>query len=378
MKILHLTKYFPPTYGGIENQAKYICDYLHEKKIKTTVLAFGKKNSIKSTNYKIFEVKPFFTILSQPFSIKYFFLAKKIFNQNDIIHFHYPNIMGLLVCFFFLKKKKLIIHWHSDIINQKYINLLFYPIEKNLIKRASKIIFTSKIYSKRFKYYKQYKKKIKVINCGSHDLSKEFDRRKELKKKFLKIKKKYENFNIIYSIGRLVKYKGYKYLIKSSTHLDKNTKIIIAGDGKEYSDLQKLIKRQNLNNKVFLIKKISYTDHLIYLKLCKVFCLPSISKNEAFGVALIEAMSFSKPLVSTNIDGSGIKFVNLNNLTGYVVPVKNSTKLGKRLFELINSKFINKHFSKNSKIRFQKLFTSIMMVRKFYKMYEFVYEQSKK
>ena len=58
---------------AFENQAKYICDYLYEKKIKTTVLAFGKKNSIKSTKYKIFEVKPFFTILSQPFSIKYFF-----------------------------------------------------------------------------------------------------------------------------------------------------------------------------------------------------------------------------------------------------------------------------------------------------------------
>ncbi len=378
MKILHLTKYFPPIYGGIENQAKYICDYLYEKKIKTNVLAFGKKNTIKTKNYKIFEVKPFFTILSQPFSIKYFFLAKKIFNQNDIIHFHYPNIMGLLVCFFFLKKKKLIIHWHSDIVNQKYINLLFYLIEKNLIKRASKIVFTSKIYSKRFKYYKQCKKKITVINCGSHDLSKEFDRRKELKKKFLKIKKKYEKFNIIYSIGRLVKYKGYKYLIKSSKNLDKNTKIIIAGDGKEYGDLQKLIKRQNLSSKVSLIKKISYTDHLIYLKLCKVFCLPSISKNEAFGVALIEAMSFSKPLVSTKIDGSGINFVNLNNLTGYVVPIKNSIKLGKRLFELVNSKSINKNFSKNSKIRFQKLFTSIMMVRKFYKIYEFVYEQSRK
>ena len=76
--------------------------------------------------------------------------------------------MGLLVCFFF-KKKKLIIHWHSDIINQKYINLLFHPIEKNLIKRASKIVFTSKIYSKDL-YYKQFNKKITVINCGSHDL----------------------------------------------------------------------------------------------------------------------------------------------------------------------------------------------------------------
>ena len=42
MKILQLTKYFPPTYGGIENQAKYICDYLYEKKIKT-MFGFWKK-----------------------------------------------------------------------------------------------------------------------------------------------------------------------------------------------------------------------------------------------------------------------------------------------------------------------------------------------
>ena len=66
-------------------------------------------------------------------------------------------------------------------------------------------------------------------------------------------------------------------------------------------------------------------------------------------------MSFSKPLVSTNIDGSGINFVNLNNLTGYVVPVKNSIKLGKRLFKLVNSNFLNKKFFKKFKSKISKI-----------------------
>ena len=46
MKVLHISKFFPPNFGGIENQVKSICDYLYNKKIKVEVLAFGKKNYI--------------------------------------------------------------------------------------------------------------------------------------------------------------------------------------------------------------------------------------------------------------------------------------------------------------------------------------------
>ena len=48
-----------------------------KKKYKTTVLAFGKKNSIKSTNIKYLKLNHSLTILSQPFSIKYFFFSQK-------------------------------------------------------------------------------------------------------------------------------------------------------------------------------------------------------------------------------------------------------------------------------------------------------------
>ena len=32
MKILYITKFFPPEYGGIENLSKNICDFFHKKK----------------------------------------------------------------------------------------------------------------------------------------------------------------------------------------------------------------------------------------------------------------------------------------------------------------------------------------------------------
>ena len=80
------------------------------------------------------------------------------------------------------------------------------------------------------------------------------------------MKKEHKNFNIIYSIGRLVKYKGFKYLIKASKYLDANTKIIIAGDGKEFENLKEIIVKNNLEKKVFLLKKY----HISSFELLKI------------------------------------------------------------------------------------------------------------
>ena len=125
MKILHISKYFPPNCGGIENQAKYICDYLFKKKATVQVLAFGKKTRVSSNKYKIFEFKPFINLLSQPISLRYILSARKIIQNNDIIHFHYPNVIGLIVCFLFATNKILYVHWHSDIVKQRYLNFYF-------------------------------------------------------------------------------------------------------------------------------------------------------------------------------------------------------------------------------------------------------------
>ena len=378
MKILHISKYFPPIYGGIENQAKYICDYLSKKKESVQVLAFGKKTGIRLNKYKIYEFKPFINLMSQPISLRFIFSAKKIIQNNDIIHFHYPNVIGLITCFLFATNKILYVHWHSDIVKQRYLNFFFLFVEKKILNNAKRIIFTSKIYANQFKYYNLYKHKIVTINCGTHDLSKDFNRDKVIKKKYLKLQNKYKKFNVIYSIGRLVKYKGFKYLIEASKDLDQNTRVIIAGDGKEFKSLSKIIRENKLEKKVFLLKKISHYDHLSYLKLCKVFCLPSIDRSEAFGIVLIEAMTFSKPIISTKIKDSGINWVNVDQITGFKVPIKNPKKLSFNLKKIIKDKNNYKKMSINSKKRYQKFFTSNLMNKSFYKLYKSDYEANRK
>jgi rhamnosyl/mannosyltransferase len=45
------------------------------------------------------------------------------------------------------------------------------------------------------------------------------------------IKQKHKNKHVIFSLGRLVEYKGYEYLIRAAQHLDENYQIIIGGKG---------------------------------------------------------------------------------------------------------------------------------------------------
>ena len=94
-------------------------------------------------------------------------------------------------------------------------------------------------------------------------------------------------------------------------------------------------------------------------------------------VALIEAMSFGKPIISTNIKDSGVNFVNKHNITGFRAPIKNSKKLSNLILRLLSNKRIYSDISLNSKKRYQQYFTSNKINKIFLNMYESDYETYK-
>lgn len=65
---------------------------------------------------------------------------------------------------------------------------------------------------------------------------------------------------------------------------------------------------------------------------CDVFCFPSYFEAESFGLVLVEAMQFGKPLVSTR--WRGIPSVLEDGVNGYLVPVQDPQAVAGRLFEL--------------------------------------------
>lgn len=110
----------------------------------------------------------------------------------------------------------------------------------------------------------------------------------------------YDDKKYIVSVGRLVKRKGFEYLIKTMQYID-DAELIIIGDGPEYKVLKRLIDELGLNERVILTGAKYDDEKFQYLANSDVFVLSSI--YEPFGIVLQEAMQVGLPIISTSDGG---------------------------------------------------------------------------
>jgi glycosyltransferase involved in cell wall biosynthesis len=108
---------------------------------------------------------------------------------------------------------------------------------------------------------------------------------------------------IIGTIGRLDRTKGFDLAIKALKNLaqisDQKFILKIAGSGYFEPNLRALAKKLNLENQVEFLGWIKNKKE--FFDSIDIFCLPS--KNESFGIVILEAMKFMKPIIATNADG---------------------------------------------------------------------------
>ena len=367
MKILHISKFYAPYRGGIENVVGNLVEGSLAQGNHVDVLCFNNsfQNSNESfKNHNIFRARKLFTLFSLPISFSYLVKIFKIINNYDIIHIHLPNPMSVLAICFCDIKAKIVIHWHSDIVEQKALYLLLENIHRKALQKANKIILTSNNYLESSQQLFNFKYKCEVIPIGIKDnndmkvnnsSNKIFNSKDEI---------------IVFSIGRLVNYKGFDLLIRSSKYLNKNFKIMIGGNGPLKNKLQKLIEDIGVTNTVSLMGHLSESELINCYKNADIFCLPSKTRNEAYGVVLLEAMSFSLPIVCFDIEGSGVPWVAKNKYNSLVVDEINAYDLSKALNLLGSDIDLLKQYSLNSRRRFEEYFTSAIMQKRISDLYE--------
>jgi rhamnosyl/mannosyltransferase len=368
MKILHIGKYYPPFFGGTEKVNYDIVEGLNNLGYPADVLCFNhQKNTIDDThnNYKIYRCKTLLKPFSTPISFEIFLLLRKIQSQYDIIHLHLPNPIAGLALQFSGYKGKLILHWHCDIVKQKLVKIFYNPLQSYILKKADKIIATSSNYLNSSKDLQPYLDKCVVIPIGIDHSSfiENINFRNQLATQT-------SNKKIVFSLGRLIYYKGFEFLIKSARYLPEDTIVYIGGVGHLENKLKKLINNLKLNQKVFLLGEIPFTQLSEYYRRADVFCLPSCERTEAFGVVLLEAMMFGCPIVCCNIEGSGVSWVAKNMLNALVVPPKNEQQLSEALNELLGDEALRVLLSQGSTSRFYEYFQAPTMVESVINLYK--------
>ncbi|MEM2661591.1 MAG: glycosyltransferase [Nitrososphaeria archaeon] len=344
MKVLHLGKFCPPTVGGMEVFTYDLLEYLNSKNIKADLLCFNKESKKGNIfrNFTFHSCRTNLILRSAPLSIDFVKTFKDIEKDYDIIHVHSPNPLAEILAIF--STKRVIIHWHNDIVRQKILYKFYKPIQQRVLNKAEKVICTSPNYLETSVQLKNFKDKAVIIPLGVN--YKRLERWSE-NKEIISVLDKYSSKKIVLAMGRLVEYKGFEYLIEAGKYLDDSFVILIAGGGPLYNKL----KRKNLKDRVILLGKVNNITPL--LKRCDIFCLPSISRNESFGLVLVEALYFGKPLVTTAVDGSGMNYVNQNGITGFVVPPKDPFAIADAIKKICFDRKLYLKFSENAKERFK-------------------------
>ena len=295
---------------------------------------------------------------------------RKSCGRYDIIHVHHPDPMACLALYLSGYKGKVILHWHSDIQKQKLLLKLYRPLQNWLLNRCDLIIGTTPVYLTDSPELKNVQDKTVCLPIGVepvHFLLEEAGR----------IRERYQGKKIIFSLGRLVAYKGYRYLVDSAKYLDDDYIVLIGGTGPLKEELQREIEHLGLAGKVILLGRVSDEELPAYYGACKLFCLSSVQKTEAFGIVQIEAMSCGRPVVATNIPGSGVSWVNAHGVSGLNVTPGNARELAEAIKRITVNEDVYREYSIRAEKRYRDVFTKERMINDILKTYRKLWKELK-
>ena len=368
MKILQLGKFYP-ILGGVEKVMYDLLTGLVAKGVQCDMLcAYGEpgtemKEISLGENGKIICTKTLLKKYATMISPQMITELRRIGSQYDIIHVHHPDPMAALALRLSGYKGKVVLHWHSDIVKQKKLLSFYLPLQRWLINRADLIVGTTPIYIASSPHLADVQEKCTFLPIGIDAIVPDAQKVAELKHR-------YEGKKIVFSLGRLVHYKGYRYLIDAAKYLDDDYVVLIGGSGALRDELQQQIDENGLGHRVELLGRVVDEDLTAYYGACDVYCLSSIMKTEAFAIVQIEAMSCGKPVVSCDIEGSGVPWVNKDGESGIVVATEDGKALASAIRKICEDHITYYTLSGGARNRYLELFKKQQMINRCMEIYQ--------
>ncbi|WP_413324258.1 glycosyltransferase [Synechococcus sp. MIT S9503] len=312
-KIIQLVRHPLRNKGGIEIVAREIHLQIVSPCKGTTysLCSIDQSSIIKDLNecsllsFDLFKLK-------LPFpSFKLFDFIKQLRHSSHVI-VHFPDPYFALVSFLFAttNNTKLIVFWHADHGRSGIFSFLLSHLEKLCLSKSYRIICTSPKLAKESSSIGKYCRKIATVPLFCDPPWQPEIRSYEQRK-----------YDCIY-VGRVESYKNIKLLIDDFILSNART-LAIAGSGRDLTYFREYARKLCGPDKVITFYGL-VSDSIKYHLLCnsRIFILSSTRKAEAFGIVQCEAFSCGTPVLSYNIEGSGVSWVNINGVTGFTPQIK--------------------------------------------------------
>jgi glycosyltransferase involved in cell wall biosynthesis len=400
MKILMVPDFYPPIIGGAERHVSSLSSELvkkgHEVTVYTTwhkhLRKFEEKNGVKVYRFEgIFQRIPFLFKDPQkryPPPFQDWLLTKKLKNtiekeQPDIIHVHSWTLYSVIP----LKKrfnipivttlhdyglicpKRTLMKTGYALCDEPYTSkcvscgktvygplksLLAYQsvkLNKNKLKLVDMFIavssFVKEVYSKHLSL--SDKEIVMIPNFCNKDEIKSSNELKEAVK-FPK--------DFILFVGRLSPIKGVDVLIEACKRTKLKTNLVLIGAGEDYHCKD--------TKNITIIKNAPHEIVMEACRKCKFMVIPSLGLEACPTVAL-EAMSFRKAIIASNV--GGLKEIIIDGQTGFLVPPGDSKRLARTIDQLLQNPILTEKLGEKGFRRFLQNYDSKVVVPRIERIY---------
>lgn len=313
-RVLQIGKHFYPDRGGIETVTKNLSEALAAAGIGADVLCMALHSSgdRQETGYRVLRsVSNAVLAGNKTLSFDYVRQVRKLSPHYDVGILHVPNPLGALAV---LKswKKPLIVLWHAD-FHHRALEWLTQPIDTAIARRADAIVAPTQI------HLGQSNRAAHLLDKGEvipFPLARTPSPQTPFSPLLDDIRRSARGRPVVLAAGRLVSYKGFDVLIRAMKLVRHDLYCIIAGGGPLQATLQQQIAVDGVSGRVALTGEVNDADMAMLIDLAHFGCLPSVTAQEMYGLTQIEMMAAGKPVVSTNLPGSGVPLVNRHGETG--------------------------------------------------------------
>jgi len=354
----------PDTIGGIEQVINQIARGTVSHGVVSDILSLTDRKADKTIEvdgHLVHRCRSNFEVASTPFSISAFTRFRQLAKEADLIHFHFPYPFADIVHLISGIKKPTVVSYHSDIVKQKHLLKLYNPLQNYFLGSVDHIVAASPNYLASSKVLSRFKNKCSVIPYG-------LDKNSYPEASSEKIRYWSEKFgqHFFLFVGVLRYYKGLHVLVEAAKGTD--YPIVIVGSGPVEDDLKKQAAKLGVNN-IYFVGQQSDEDKVALLNLCYAFVFPSHLRSEAFGISLLEAAMYGKPLISCEI-GTGTTYINIDKETGVVTPPSDPAAFRVAMDYLWNNPEQATAMGKRAKERYCNIFTASMMSQSYVSLYK--------
>jgi glycosyltransferase involved in cell wall biosynthesis len=332
---LHVAKYLPPPYAGVEAHVDTLVRAL-QPEVEGTVVAGAipgmTAEPSPSRPYRALTAKAYGKFASVILSPGVLNLVNRELRDRrcNLLHVHAPNPWGDLAALSSPATVPVVMTWHSDIVRQRKLLKIYRTIQRRALERADRIVvYTPKHYESSEQLHQfDLSKKISLVPIGI-----DFDRldpRLAREETALALGNFSRGRSVILTVGRHVYYKGYEYLLSAMSKLRSDAVLVMVGTGLLTDALKRQADELGIRSRVLFLGEADNASLASAFHHCDVFCLPSIEPSEAFGIASAEAMACGKPTVVCELN-NGVNYLNQAGRTGLSVPPRDAAALADAL-----------------------------------------------